>query len=348
MKILQRSKIESANLMKYAQAERNVMSYIRHPYIVSLRYAFQTSKTFVLVMTFCPGGSLQQLLKRESRLSISLTRHYLAEVLLGLGHLHENKILYRDLKPENIVLDEDRHAMITDFGLSKEAMDEGLATSFLGSICFLAPEILERAGHNHTVDIDGLGVLAYNMITGRPPFYDSNRKKMWDDIRKSPLIFPRNIPEPAVSFMQQTMKRAPSERLGADATAQVQTHVFFESIDFEALENREVPVPDLPSRTTSLSIKSGAQTRTSHDQQKELFGRAWPGSRAMSCMKPPPVEGWDYAHGRTTVKDSLVGSCCDDPEVTREAPRREACVERLLASAKRALRREGPSEQAPF
>jgi len=129
MKTLQRTKLESGNLMRYAITERNVMSQVKHPYIVSLRYAFQTENQFVLVMTYCSGGNLQQLLKSEKRLQLGITRHYGAETLLALTYLHEHKILYRDLKPENVVLDDDRHAMITDFGLSKEAVQGTLAKS---------------------------------------------------------------------------------------------------------------------------------------------------------------------------------------------------------------------------
>merc|ERR1712224_20264 len=91
---------------------------------VPLRFAFQTRKHLALVMKFCCNGDMRSLLQREGTLTPTVAEHYAAEILLAIGHLHERKILHRDIKPENIVFDEDRHAMLTDFGLSKECVED--------------------------------------------------------------------------------------------------------------------------------------------------------------------------------------------------------------------------------
>jgi serine/threonine protein kinase len=92
--------------------------------------------------------------------------------LLAIKHLHNNDIVYRDLKPENVVIDSEGHAMITDFGLSKEGIYDHYSTnSFCGSLAYLAPEMLKRSGHGKAVDYYHLGVLLYEMITGSPPFF---------------------------------------------------------------------------------------------------------------------------------------------------------------------------------
>jgi len=70
-------------------------------------------------MDFCPGGDLSTLLDVKRKLSEDVAKIYVAEILLALGALHQAQIIFRDLKPENVVLDEDGHAMLTDFGLSK-------------------------------------------------------------------------------------------------------------------------------------------------------------------------------------------------------------------------------------
>ncbi|CAJ1341956.1 unnamed protein product, partial [Effrenium voratum] len=86
-------------------------------------------------------------------------------------------VVYRDLKPENVVLDEHAHAVLTDFGLSKEGVGKSScgAKSFCGSVAYLAPEILTRSGHGRTVDLYGLGVLLYETMEGQPPFYSRDR-----------------------------------------------------------------------------------------------------------------------------------------------------------------------------
>jgi serine/threonine protein kinase len=347
MKILQRSKIESANLLKYALTERNVMSYIRHPFIVSLRYAFQTQNQFVLVMKYCPGGNMQTLLKREQKLPVPLAKHYSGEVLLALAHLHEHKVLYRDLKPENIVFDAERHAMVTDFGLSKEGVEGTLAKSFLGSVCFLAPEILERSGHNHTVDVYGLGVLVYNTIVGKPPFYDTNRKQLWENIRTAPLVIPPEVPVDAASFIEQTMKRTPSERLGASSTLEVQKHRFFEDLDFEALLKREIPVPEFQAVAKEKPKLENPAVQAAVPQARHIFGRSLCCTRVFKCLGRPEQEGWDFVGSRVgghSNAGSQIMSQDQSGAVSESVD--PACTNNIIDIAKRAFSKSKPIERA--
>jgi len=199
--------------------ERNVLAYVHHPYIVRLHYAFQTPSHLVLVLQYCPRGNLQQLILREQKLQESISQLYTAEILLALIHLHDRKTLFRDLKPENVVLDERNHAMLTDFGLSKEGVAGSRGTkSFCGSVAFLAPEILLRRGHGHTVDIYNLGVMLYNMLTGIPPFYDRDRETLYANIKHKRLEVPESVPRAASALIYATMDREPSRRLGAEHT----------------------------------------------------------------------------------------------------------------------------------
>lgn len=80
----------------------------------------------------------------------------------------------RDLKPDNVVLDQDGHALLTDFGLAKEGVRD-YTNSFCGSVAYLAPEMLKRLGHGKSVDWYLLGVLMYEMIVGQTPYYSPNR-----------------------------------------------------------------------------------------------------------------------------------------------------------------------------
>ena len=127
MKVLSKDKIHSQNLLKYAFAERAIMvkmTKVNHPYIVKIKYAFQTDESLFMVTQFCSGGDLSQYLELEGAFSESKARGYIAEVVCALECLHSHNIIFRDLKPDNIVLDSQGHALLTDFGLSRRGVQD--------------------------------------------------------------------------------------------------------------------------------------------------------------------------------------------------------------------------------
>lgn len=176
---------------------------------------------------------------KKKRLPEDDARIYLAEILLGLEELHKNSIVFRDLKPANVVLDEDGHALLTDFGLSKEGVDTNLSKSFCGSIAYLPPEMLRKAGHNRTVDYYLLGVIMFELLTGIPPFFSPNRDELFKNILTAPLKIPKYVSQEASSLMRQLIVRVPAARLGAqNGVEDIKKHPFFAKIDWEAAFNR--------------------------------------------------------------------------------------------------------------
>jgi serine/threonine protein kinase len=96
--------------------------------------------------------------------------------LLGLEYIHSKGIVYRDLKPENVLLDIDGHIKLADFGLSKHLSSlNDLTNSFCGSPEYMSPEMLIGQGHGFAVDYYSLGAILYEMLTGLPPFYSTDR-----------------------------------------------------------------------------------------------------------------------------------------------------------------------------
>ena len=254
MKILMKNRIMGQNLIRYAVTERNVASCVKHPFIVGLRYSFQTAKKLYLILDYCPGGSLSGYLKREKRFSEERAKIYLCEILLAIEELHKKDIIYRDLKPDNVVIDSEGHAMLTDFGLSKEGvMEKDSAKSFCGSVAYLAPEMLKRLGHGKAVDWYLLGALLYEMLVGIPPFYSNNRSELFYNIKKGKLRVPTTLSTECKNLLRDLLQKDPNKRLGTSNDAiEVKKHEFFYGINWDSVYSRRLR-PPAPTIYTSHS-----------------------------------------------------------------------------------------------
>lgn len=262
MKVLPKEKILGQNLVKYAMTERNVLSYVKHPFIVGLNFAFQTAEKLFLILDYCSGGDLGFHLQREKRFSEYRTRIYLAEIILAIEELHRRNIIFRDLKPDNVLLDAEGHAMLTDFGLSKEDIrDNEGAKSFCGSVAYLAPEVLLRQGHGKAVDWYLVGVMMYEMLVGQPPFYSHSKEQLFRNIQKGKMRLPTFVSPEARGLIQQLMQKDPAKRLGAGPrdSEDIKEHVFFNGINWEAAARRELKVPIPPRPNLNLGSVSAAK-----------------------------------------------------------------------------------------
>jgi serum/glucocorticoid-regulated kinase 2 len=189
MKVLKKEQVIRRKQFEHTMAERRILEEIDHPFIVSLRFAFQTTQKLYMVFDFFNGGELFHYLSKGGRFSEDRARLYAAEIALGLEHVHSMNIIYRDLKPENLLLDADGHIRITDFGLSKENVFDDDVKSFCGTPEYLAPEVLKRQKYGKAVDWWSLGTLLYEMISGLPPYYDRNRERMYKKVSVRRVVY---------------------------------------------------------------------------------------------------------------------------------------------------------------
>uniref|UniRef100_A0A7S2NWI5 Protein kinase domain-containing protein n=1 Tax=Leptocylindrus danicus TaxID=163516 RepID=A0A7S2NWI5_9STRA len=250
MKMLRKSHLIQRRQIERTKTERVVLQIAcnDHPFLMRLHYAFQTDHRLFLVLDYCPGGELFFHLSRFKRFPERVAKFYSSELLLALGHLHHHKIIYRDLKPENILLDSHGHVKLGDFGLAKHPIAHPYqgATSMCGTPEYMAPEILTQAGHGYCVDYWGLGMLLYEMMTGLPPWYTTDRAKLFKRLRYDPLVVPNFFSQSSEDVVSGLLVRDPSLRLGVQGVRQVMLHSFFSNIIWQDLYDQNIIPPIRP------------------------------------------------------------------------------------------------------
>ncbi|HEY7984029.1 MAG TPA: protein kinase, partial [Ktedonobacterales bacterium] len=157
------------------QREARAASLLQHPNIVQVFDYGQSGESYYIVMEFVDGTDLRRYLKRNGKLSNERAVTIARDVALGLGAAHKRGIVHRDVKPQNIMLNDEDLVKLTDFGIAsvyKDAGAERLTTTgmTLGTVQYYAPEQAQGEVVTPAADIYALGIVMYEMLTGRPPF----------------------------------------------------------------------------------------------------------------------------------------------------------------------------------
>ncbi|KAG5722249.1 Serine/threonine-protein kinase gad8 [Termitomyces sp. T112] len=283
-------------------AERTVLALVNNPFIVPLKFSFQTPDKLYLVMSFVNGGELFYHLQREGKFDQDRSRFYAAELLCALEHLHGFNVVYRDLKPENILLDYTGHIALCDFGLCKLNMSETEKTNtFCGTPEYIAPELLESQGYTKTVDWWTLGVLLYEMMTGLPPFYDENVNVMYQRILTDPLNFPLDMPSEARSVMMGLLQRDPTKRLGANGGEEIKRHPFFAKyVDWNRLLAKKIQPPFKPSVESVLDVANFDPDFTNEEAQDSVVTES-----ALSETVQDQFRGFTYNPANEHLSESV-------------------------------------------
>eukprot|EP00456_Euglypha_rotunda_P058819 TRINITY_DN4895_c0_g1_i3.p1 TRINITY_DN4895_c0_g1~~TRINITY_DN4895_c0_g1_i3.p1 ORF type:complete len:203 (-),score=15.46 TRINITY_DN4895_c0_g1_i3:14-622(-) len=159
--------------MDTIEQEIAVLKEIRHVNTVSYYGSVRSEEDrLILLMEYCDGGSLQDLIKRRTEpMRESHIAYVLRCTLLALCHLHENKIVHRDIKAANILLTLNGMVKLTDFGISHVlSKADGSKTRLAGSPLYMAPEVFKDTRPDFKSDIWSLGIMAIEMVDGKPPY----------------------------------------------------------------------------------------------------------------------------------------------------------------------------------
>lgn len=242
-----------------------------HPFLVQLQAVFQDEFRVYFVMEFVNGGDLMYHIQSRP-FSLTDCKFYAAQVLLALEYLHGKGILYRDLKLDNILLTSGGNVKLADYGLSKCEMSgfEAKTKTFCGTPEFMAPELLMDVPYGLAVDYWAFGVLLYQMLENKSPFYGNNEKEIFQSIIRGRPTFSPETDKDGKALISKLLQTKPSERLGvknSDGWRAIKKHAFFSEINWNSLASLKCSVPFVPKIENSEDFSNFDEVFTEEDVQ---------------------------------------------------------------------------------
>ncbi len=218
LKMLKYDLANDEDFLKRFDHEAKVIAKLNHPNIVNVYETVREYSTSFIVMERLWGKDLDQILKDNGPLSIAEARRILYEVICALEYAHsqgEKGIIHRDIKPANIFVDDDGQVTLTDFGVAKPPTD--VVTTVLGTPKYLAPEIIKGEPFDGAVDIYSVGIMAFTILTGKPPFSAGSLTELLamqvyeehPDIR----TYRPNIDDDLKNFIDSALIKDPKQRI---------------------------------------------------------------------------------------------------------------------------------------
>ncbi|XP_050977350.1 G protein-coupled receptor kinase 5 isoform X1 [Labeo rohita] len=254
-KKLEKKRIKKQRGEGMALNEKQILERVNSRFVVSLAYAYETKEALCLVLTLMNGGDLRFHIYNMGTEGLNKERvqFYAAEILCGLNHLHKKNIIYRDLKPENILLDDNGHIRISDLGLAVILPEENVVKGRVGTVGYMAPEVITNTYYSVSADWWGLGCLIYEMTDGNPPFRKHKerlpRQEMERRVIETVENYGKKFDEDTKSICKSLLAKNPGERLGCKfkrGSEAVKAHAFFKDINFTRLEAGMMPPPFVP------------------------------------------------------------------------------------------------------
>ncbi len=198
--------------------EAGLLGKVKSEYTVDVYncYILDDGEVF-MTMEWAKGGDLHAYLKKNGPLSWTKTKELLLQILEGLDEIHNRNIIHRDIKPGNILFSQDGRPMLADFGLSKILSDRGEVsqrTSVGGTPEYMAPEAIKGEKLSFATDIYSIGCLAWQMLTGHPPFESKDGNPvpvMYSHINDKPNF--SEIPPEAFEFLNTCLEKNPQDRI---------------------------------------------------------------------------------------------------------------------------------------
>ncbi len=247
--------------------EIEIAAQLQHPHVLPLYDSGEAGELLYYVMPYVDGESLRGKLVREGQLEVPEAVRILRDVADALSHAHEHGVVHRDIKPDNVMLS-GRHALVTDFGVAKAVSEargrDELATAglLLGTPAYMAPEQTAGDEIDHRADIYAFGALAYELLTGRPPFLGSSPQAVISahvTDRPEPVTKCRDALSPALEQLVMTcLEKNPADRWQTAGELLSQLEVLTARGGVTPITPLPLPAAGAPRRTLARSAVAAA------------------------------------------------------------------------------------------
>ena len=219
IKVMNKENIIRHNMVEQINKEIEIMYKLNHPNIIKLYSHFEDNEQFCLIMEYASKGHLFSLIKKHRKLNQIMAKQYLKEIISAIKYLHEKipPIIHRDIKPENILIDQDGNCKLADFGWASFDYGDKIRDIYCGTPEYLAPEMINQTGHDKSVDIWAIGILLFEMLTGRTPFnLYGDKSQLYNSIKILNINWPDDLPILAKDLINRILCINPDERLNLD------------------------------------------------------------------------------------------------------------------------------------
>ncbi|XP_059161612.1 RAC-gamma serine/threonine-protein kinase-like [Physella acuta] len=230
--------------------EKQFLSLCYKPAIIpKLFYTFSFEFQNCLVLEQMTGKSLHDQLKFARRFTNEVTQFYLAEIAVAVSFLHSKNIIHRNLQLDSFWIQSDGHLRLTDYTrcISSKTIFPTFDWQFKISY-YTPPEIVRGGRVTKMVDMWAVGIMFYRMISGRMPFYCSNRNKLREAIRYKPMEVSRYFTPDGQALCYHLLTKTPSLRLGADESTFIafERQNYFDGVDWRQVVKGTLPAPHIP------------------------------------------------------------------------------------------------------
>ena len=212
----------------YFSREIEIMYKLNHPNICKLFSHFEDNNYCYFLLQYIPHGSAFDLIPKNGKKqqNMKLIASVMKDLISAIYYLHNMKptIVHRDIKPENILLDENSRAYLTDFGWSNYIRNHRIRNTVCGTPLYLPPEMVSETGHNEKADIWCIGVLLFELSTGKVPFEGNDYTTVKYNISRLNISWPSDIEPDVKDLVSKILKKNPNERLSIE---KILSHNFF-------------------------------------------------------------------------------------------------------------------------